>query len=1225
MSDTNQSSHDLRFDSKVGLAQRQRSRIDREMRIVASRVRSRYFWSLLAVFAVVAALLAMMLRGAQQSEQITVITAWMLIGGVIVVAVAAAFGFARQLTGGKQSTAAKIEGAFPGLGERLLTTTDLPDDKTDAPLSQHLIGETHDHFRSHHWQSVVSTGSLWASRLCGAGAFAAAVSVSMIDVRKEAVNALSQPKSIAANIEQSVTILPGDDLVERGSSLVVTAEFSDNAPESANLVIEFKDGTISETLMKQTLSDPIVGGFLSSVDQSLTYKVTSGGWSSDVYSVDVFEFPQLQRSDAVLEFPKYTKMKTRTVEDTVKVSVAEGTRVTWRLLLNKAVKSCTLTHKKGEVITCSLVSGAVVSGKVAVYEVTIIARVSDTYTLRLLDDADRKNKYPPELSIKVLPNKPPKLKLEPARDVTVSALQELPLRASVRDDYGVSKAGISYTIESEPEVTVELAKNLARNVPSSVDYTLDFESLGAKPDDLVSYYFWADDTGPDGNPRRTQSDLYFIDVRPFEEIFRAGDSPPPSQGKPSEKEKQAEELAKSQKLIITAIWNQMRIEIAGKTPAADDIETIIESQTEIIKQFSELAGKLSDPKSIELGQVVFKAMESTIGHLKSSDLPEGRESAQASFSALLKLRSREFQVTRRQQQQQQQSGGGGSQSRQQQIDDLELDDEQDRYETQQQAEQQSADQQAAAEDRQVLSRMRELAKRTEDLNEELAKLQNALEQAEILKEQEEIRRQLKRLREQQQELLRMSDELESRMRSAENSERMNEQADKLQESRENLRQATKATEQNDASAALAAGRRAETQLDELQEEFRQRAAGAFDETMRDIQDQAQELKHEQEKIGQSMREQVKEASPGLRGDEKTDAAPEQLDRQAERFQELLEKMEQTVRDADEAEPLLAQKLYDGFRKASRSQTQRQLKNAAELVRRGFMPQAEQFESEAAKGIEALQESIDDAAGAILGDATEGLRRASQRLEGLSDGAQQELGRESPQKQQQQSPKPGQQPGQPGQQPGQPGQQPGQPGQQPGQPGQQSGQPGQQPGQPGQQPGQQGQQSGQPEQQSGQPGSQSSSQSDSQEPRRDSGASNSNAATSPSQGGGPIGPITGDFREWSDQMRDVEEMVGDPELRARANTIRDRVREMRAEMNRHGSQPNWRLVDELVAQPLRELKKEVRAELLRRTATKNQLVPIDRDPVPAEFTEAVRRYYENLGSADLETDASGSPR
>ena len=100
------------------------------------------------------------------------------------------------------------------------------------------------------------------------------------------------------------------------------------------------------------------------------------------------------------------------------------------------------------------------------------------------------------------------------------------------------------------------------------------------------------------------------------------------------------------------------------------------------------------------------------------------------------------------------------------------------------------------------------------------------------------------------------------------------------------------------------------------------------------------------------------------------------------------------------------------------------------------------------------------------------------------------------------------------------------------------------------------------------------------------------------------------------MRDVEEMVGDPELRSQAGAIRDRVRQLRVEMRRHSEEPKWDLIERIVAEPMRELRKEVRAELLRRSASKNALVPIDRDPVPAEFEDAVRRYYENLGAGDV---------
>jgi len=51
---------------------------------------------------------------------------------------------------------------------------------------------------------------------------------------------------------------------------------------------------------------------------------------------------------------------------------------------------------------------------------------------------------------------------------------------------------------------------------------------------------------------------------------------------------------------------------------------------------------------------------------------------------------------------------------------------------------------------------------------------------------------------------------------------------------------------------------------------------------------------------------------------------------------------------------------------------------------------------------------------------------------------------------------------------------------------------------------------------------------------------------------------------------------------------------------------------MIGRPLVELRDKVAEELLRREASQ-ALVPIDREPVPADYVEQVRRYYERLGS------------
>ena len=112
-----------------------------------------------------------------------------------------------------------------------------------------------------------------------------------------------------------------------------------------------------------------------------------------------------------------------------------------------------------------------------------------------------------------------------------------------------------------------------------------------------------------------------------------------------------------------------------------------------------------------------------------------------------------------------------------------------------------------------------------------------------------------------------------------------------------------------------------------------------------------------------------------------------------------------------------------------------------------------------------------------------------------------------------------------------------------------------------------------------------------------------------------GPLTGDkFRDWSDRLRDVEELLDDPKLRSEVARVRDKARAIRAEFKRHGKSPEWDLVENEIIKPLDELQEQMREELLKKEG-EDSLVPIDRDPVPGPFVDLVRRYYEQLGRGE----------
>ena len=109
-----------------------------------------------------------------------------------------------------------------------------------------------------------------------------------------------------------------------------------------------------------------------------------------------------------------------------------------------------------------------------------------------------------------------------------------------------------------------------------------------------------------------------------------------------------------------------------------------------------------------------------------------------------------------------------------------------------------------------------------------------------------------------------------------------------------------------------------------------------------------------------------------------------------------------------------------------------------------------------------------------------------------------------------------------------------------------------------------------------------------------------------------GPLTGEgFEEWADRLRNISEMLGDEELQNEAEKVLDNARALRIDFVRDNLPPQAQVVEQRIVDPLVELRDRVAEELARKTQ-ENPLSPIDRDPVPREYRDLVKRYYEQLG-------------
>jgi hypothetical protein len=939
----------------------------------------------------------------------------------------AGFGYAlvTRLSFRRQKTDARdivrgIEGEQPRLHGLLLTAVEQHEEPGTGGLNylQERVVRGALEFDRHHPWGHRSCERLFFARLAHAGALLGFLVV----LGSLALLAPVRGKSVAPVAAGGIEITPGDASIERGESMVVLARFGGKLPGAVSLVITPSEGEATRVALARNLDDPVFGGRIPEIRGDLMYRVEYDGELTREYKVGVYDLPRLERADAHLVYPEYTGLEAKTIENTRRVSAVEGTRIRYVMELNKPVTSAAwIDRDQGQL--AFLPSAA----RSNVVELEFTLAHNARYALQLVDDAGRTNRAPEQFVLEVYTNRAPELKLvRPGGDDRVSPLEEVTFRGRASDDFGLNGYGLGYRFGAGETEMIELGSPAGRLEQREFEEVLALEPRGARPGQLLTYFLWADDVGPDGEVRRTFSDIYFLEIRPFDEIFREnqsgagqGEAGQPQQGAPSE------ELADLQKEIIAATWSLQR-RGTPKPPRgfSEDAEVIRQSQEHAISQASDLGSQVNDPEAQRWVDTALSEMERALVELERAATDEavaplapalGAE--QAAYEALLQLQSREFQIARGQPGQ---SGGSRSGRMQRQLSQLQLRSSEDRYENQRQAAPQMDEQQR--EQLQFLARLKELAQRQQDLNQRLRELELALQEATTEEDREEVRRELRRLREQQEQMLSDVDELRQRMDRPGNQMETAEARQQLEETRSQLQRASQAMEQGEVSQAVASGTRASRQLEELREDFRTRNASQFAEAMREMRGQARDLVAQQEDLARALADLTKNQRPTL-----SDAAPrEDLARtaaeQAAGLTNLLEQVREVTEESEAAEPLLSRDLYETFREtvqsdsaALREVTDELLRQGAltrpvydmlrfperegpgqslamteRLLREGHLPAAQLLEERARASLNQLQSGIERAAEKILGDDTEALQLARSELDELLEQLEQEI-------------------------------------------------------------------------------------------------------------------------------------------------------------------------------------------------------------------------------------------
>ncbi|MDB5348454.1 MAG: hypothetical protein JWP89_6831 [Schlesneria sp.] len=426
----------------------------------------------------------------------------------------------------------------------------------------------------------------------------------------------------------------------------------DRSPNSARQRGKSTDPAIALTLTSEALSSTSRprAEFVAKLDRltkPVEYRVTAGPLASVIYRIDIRRPLRIDEIKVDLTPPTYTGQPTSTSLD-ANLSVLEGTHAKFVIQFDKPVKSASLvfaprrqpvddedknepevrplTLEKSQLSNPPLEAqsrrdsrGSASEGpKLATIELpltedrnySIVAEAEDGMFLA-------ENKY----RIRVRQDQPPQVSFEsPDEKTEVHTLAELAMRIRVRDDYGLAKAGVIFQVNNEQEVPLiaedfaivavaadELASvgRISPTTQAALEKVLPLEYFELTQKDSVMYFAFAEDNRPD-KPQRTETEMRFIDIRPFKRTYSVVDPDPMNGMGGGPGLKSLEELIERQRYGLNRTMQVEKQSAVGRMPDATSLEGLMTFEKELAGNVRDTAENLQSRGIVDV-ELFFQA------------------------------------------------------------------------------------------------------------------------------------------------------------------------------------------------------------------------------------------------------------------------------------------------------------------------------------------------------------------------------------------------------------------------------------------------------------------------------------------------------------------------------------------------------------------------------------------------------------------------------------------
>jgi hypothetical protein len=903
-----------------------------------------------------------------------------------------------QQTPTPQQVARRLEESHPDLEDRLATVVEYGDQQF-APDAQEmlrrLLNEVAMQTAHFNFSRQVAAPHAGAWKIFSLLAVAGALIV-LIGFFNPLRQNLSELFSTRLNLlPGALTVLPGDASVRRGSAVTVEAQTPETTIDTVVLYFSTEDTSWSSQSMM--LVQP--GRFkyeLFGVEDTLRYYVRAVplGGMSPIFRLTPLEAPVLRSIRLKYRYPTALGLSPKTTTGSGDVYGPPGTKVQITATFSDVLSSASVQIGEGDPEPARRVSDSLLTAEIEIK--------ADGFYRLLAAGANGIESEPLDYLIHLQPDEPPAITLQrPGRDARVTMLEEVMIETSVLEDYELKKYDLVYTInDGTPQRVSMLERAQSRQAGTDEDaagprheftaaHLLYLEDFNVEPGDFISYYVEAADRS-----QSQASDIYFLEVRPFEEEFYMAVSQGGGAGS------LPNSLSISQKEIIVATWKLERErgsmsekEVENKSQAIAEAQAGVRDTIEQLRAM--LAAQGEGGPMGEYFERAIEAMRRAEEQLEAARLAEALAPEREAYNYLLKA---DAEIRRRDLQRGSANASGAQAQSQEELQRLfadELDKMQSKYETLQNNQRREEEQKVS----EALEKVRDLAQRQQrlnDMNRDLARQQLA---------EEERRRQIARLKREQETLNREAQELGRRVRQLNRQAERDEQrlAENLRQAAEEMSRATNSLNRDNPSSAAAEGRRAVERLEQLESQLRRSAAQS-------LQQRVADLRQDFRKLAEAQRQLADSVAHGRSSDNRSRQWQQNQQRLRARADELSRQLRDAERGAAKDQPEVAQGLRRISEELKKSEALRRMEQSEAALADNHLEESERPQRQALRALQKAGTDLEQVQSLLAQSNEEKLDMALQQTQNLRRDLERQLRQaELPQGQEQRNNNPANQP------------------------------------------------------------------------------------------------------------------------------------------------------------------------------------------------------------------------